>query len=60
MTTATPEKAEGLKALQIACDEIQKTIQQSNGVFQIKMAVRVIVYHFYKQLISKFTFNHDN
>ena len=42
MTTATPEKAEGLKALQIACDEIQKTIQNYNGVFQIKMAVCVI------------------
>lgn len=39
MTTATPEKAEGLKALQTACDEIQKTITEFNGVFQIKMAV---------------------
>ncbi len=39
MTTATPEKAEGLKALQNACEEIQKTITQSSGVFQIKMAV---------------------
>ena len=39
MTTATPEKAEGLKALQNACDEIQKTITNSSGVFQIKMAV---------------------
>lgn len=41
MTTATPEKAEGLKALQNACDEIQKTITNSGGVFQIKMAVCV-------------------
>ncbi|XP_065211474.1 eukaryotic translation initiation factor 2 subunit 1-like [Planococcus citri] len=42
MTTATPEKAEGLKALQTACDEIQKAIQQYNGVFQIKMAPKVV------------------
>lgn len=42
MTTATPEKADGLKALQNACDEIQKTITNSGGVFQIKMAVCVL------------------
>lgn len=50
MTTATPEKADGLRALQNACDEIEKTIAQFNGVFQIKMAVRcfpVVLCYYY-------------
>lgn len=42
VTTATPEKAEGLKTLQNACDEIEKTITQFGGVFQIKMAPKVV------------------
>lgn len=39
MTTATPEKADGLKALQTAIDAIQKQITENGGVFQIQMAV---------------------
>lgn len=39
MTTATPEKADGLKALQTAIEEIEKTIKNMGGVFQIQMAV---------------------
>ncbi|XKL60360.1 hypothetical protein PGB90_001376 [Kerria lacca] len=42
MTTATAEKTEGLKALQNACDEIQKTIAHYSGIFQIKMAPKVV------------------
>lgn len=40
MTTATPEKTDGLKALQTAIEEIDKTIQDLGGVFKIQMAVR--------------------
>lgn len=39
MTTATPDKADGLKALQTAIDAIQKKITENGGVFQIQMAV---------------------
>ena len=41
MTTATPEKSEGLKALQNAIDVIQKEITTLGGVFQVQMAVRI-------------------
>lgn len=39
MTTATPEKADGLKALQVAIEAIESTIKEMGGVFQIQMAV---------------------
>lgn len=39
MTTATPEKTDGLKALQVAIEAIEKTIKEMGGVFQIQMAV---------------------
>ncbi|XP_054274544.1 eukaryotic translation initiation factor 2 subunit 1 [Macrosteles quadrilineatus] len=42
MTTATPEKADGLKALQTAIEEIEKTIKNMGGVFQIQMAPKVV------------------
>jgi len=42
MTTATPEKADGLKALQTAIEEIEKTIKAMGGVFQIQMAPKVV------------------
>lgn len=40
MTTATPEKTDGLKALQTAIEEIDKTIQTLGGVFKIQMPVK--------------------
>lgn len=44
MTTATPEKADGLKALQVAIEEIEKTIKSMGGVFQIQMAVSIVTF----------------
>lgn len=43
MTTATPEKTDGLKALQTAIEEIDKTIQTLGGVFKIQMPVRLFI-----------------
>lgn len=43
MTTATPEKTDGLKALQTAIEEIDKTIQTLGGVFKIQMPVRQFI-----------------
>lgn len=42
MTTATPEKSEGLKALQNAIDVIEKEITSLGGVFQVQMAPKVV------------------
>ncbi|CAH1391087.1 unnamed protein product [Nezara viridula] len=42
MTTATPEKSEGLKALQNAIDVIEKEITTLGGVFQVQMAPKVV------------------
>lgn len=42
MTTSTPEKQDGLKALQIAIDKIQESISSLGGVFQIQMAPKVV------------------
>lgn len=53
MTTATAEKTEGLKALQNACDEIQKTIAHYSGIFQIKMAVCIKII-FKNKMVSVF------
>lgn len=39
MTTSTPEKTDGLKALENAIVKIEQTITKLGGVFQIKMAV---------------------
>lgn len=39
MTTSTPEKADGLKALQDAIDKIKDTITVAGGVFNVQMAV---------------------
>lgn len=47
MTTATPEKADGLKALQVAIEEIEKTIKSMGGVFQIQMAVSIVTFVIY-------------
>uniref|UniRef100_A0A8D8W2L0 Eukaryotic translation initiation factor 2 subunit 1 n=1 Tax=Cacopsylla melanoneura TaxID=428564 RepID=A0A8D8W2L0_9HEMI len=42
MTTVTPEKADGLKALQEAIDTIKLKIEQLGGVFQVQMAPKVV------------------
>jgi len=42
MTTATPEKTDGLKALQTTIEEIDKTIQTLGGVFKIQMPPKVV------------------
>uniref|UniRef100_A0A0V0G5V4 Eukaryotic translation initiation factor 2 subunit 1 n=1 Tax=Triatoma dimidiata TaxID=72491 RepID=A0A0V0G5V4_TRIDM len=42
MTTATPEKAEGLKALQNAIEVIEKQITSLGGVFQVQMPPKVV------------------
>lgn len=39
MTTSTPEKAEGLKALENAIEKIKETIEKAGGVFTVNMAV---------------------
>lgn len=39
MTTSTPEKQEGLKALQQALETVESTIAELGGVFKVQMAV---------------------
>lgn len=39
MTTSTPEKADGLKALENAIEKIRETIKKLGGVFNVNMAV---------------------
>jgi len=39
MTTSTPEKADGLKALENAIEKIREKITSLGGVFNIQMAV---------------------
>lgn len=39
MTTSTPERADGLKALESAIEKIKETIEKLGGVFNIQMAV---------------------
>lgn len=43
MTTSTPEKADGLKALESAIEKIRETIEQLGGVFNTQMAVSASV-----------------
>ena len=42
MTTSTPEKQDGLKALNDAIQVIEEKITSLGGVFAIQMAVRII------------------
>lgn len=42
MTTSTPERTDGLKALENAIEKIRETITNSGGVFNIKMAPKVV------------------
>lgn len=53
MTTATPEKTDGLKALQLAIEEIDKTILSLGGVFKIQMAVIQFITKIYNRIILK-------
>lgn len=39
MTTSTPEKVDGLKALELAIEKIRETITKMGGVFNIQMPV---------------------
>lgn len=39
MTTSTPEKTDGLKALESAIEKIKESIESLGGVFNIQMAV---------------------
>lgn len=54
MTTSTPEKQDGLKALNDAIEVIKEKINTLGGVFAIQMAVRIKItfslkLHFLKQ-----------
>merc|ERR1712038_996448 len=42
VTTSTPERQDGLKSLNDACETIQKTINASGGTFNYKMAPKVV------------------
>ncbi|KAF5274098.1 hypothetical protein FQR65_LT04496 [Abscondita terminalis] len=42
MTTSTPEKQDGLKALQNAIETIEETITKDGGVFKVQMAPKVV------------------
>lgn len=44
MTTSTPEKADGLKALENAIERIRETITKLGGVFTVNMAVSCILF----------------
>jgi translation initiation factor 2 subunit 1 len=46
MTTSTPEKQDGLKALTEAINKIEDTITSMGGVFAIQMEVSGICYQF--------------
>jgi hypothetical protein len=43
MTTSTPEKQDGLKALTQAINKIEDTITSMGGVFAIQMAVSICI-----------------
>ncbi|KAF0296239.1 Eukaryotic translation initiation factor 2 subunit 1 [Amphibalanus amphitrite] len=42
MTTNTPEKQDGLKTLEAACDAIRESIKAQGGKFEIKMAPKIV------------------
>lgn len=48
ITTSTPEKSDGLNALDIAIEKIKETILKLGGTFSIQMAVRIIKTKFNK------------
>lgn len=51
MTTSTPEKADGLKALENAIERIRETITKLGGVFTVNMAVSICSFN---NLIHKY------
>lgn len=53
MTTATPEKTDGLKALQTAIEEIDKSIVSLGGVFKIQMPVNQFILKMYSYMILR-------
>lgn len=59
MTTSTPEKTDGLKALNDAIVAIKAKIVELGGVFNIQMAVS-ISYHFLFLAIQKVGFSVGN
>lgn len=46
MTTSTPEKADGLKALENAIERIRETIAKLGGVFTVNMAVNFTIFRY--------------
>lgn len=64
MTTSTPEKQDGLQALNDAMDVVKEKIEELGGVFQIQMAVSIFLFIFYLSLTEssnfseKFPFHH--
>ncbi|XP_045460928.1 eukaryotic translation initiation factor 2 subunit 1 [Harmonia axyridis] len=53
MTTSTPEKQDGLKALNDAIEVIKKTISGLGGVFNIQMAPKVVTATDEAELVKK-------
>ncbi|XP_044744324.1 eukaryotic translation initiation factor 2 subunit 1 [Coccinella septempunctata] len=53
MTTSTPEKQDGLKALNDAIEVIKKTIGELGGVFNIQMAPKVVTATDEAELVKK-------
>lgn len=43
ITTSTPEKTDGLKALEDAIERIETTIKKLDGHFEVKMAVSYLL-----------------
>lgn len=54
MTTSTPEKQDGLKALNDAIAKIEETITSLGGVFKVKMTV-IIMYSEVIQTLAMYT-----
>lgn len=59
MTTSTPEKQDGLKALNDAIEKIKESITSLGGVFQVQMAVNIDYFknvHIYLPKLRNFDF----
>jgi translation initiation factor 2 subunit 1 len=44
MTTQTPERQDGLKALEVAIEKVQEVIKSLGGVFNVQMGVSNLKY----------------
>jgi len=51
MTTQTLERADGIAKLKEALDKIKEVIEASNGTFQVKMQVSVVIKHVIAKII---------